>query len=125
MDPWSVKCGTLTVIPRLIVFVIVADARATAEASFHPRLYRPLADRLGQRLPRLCPTLRRASYPYGALKFVCVRQFTVRATGSFLTGAAIRLGHAAAADADHDSLLHPPCPLPGQRHLHLLVPATH
>lgn len=45
-----------------------------------------------------------------------------------LTGVCVcvfRLSHAAASDAAHHNLLHPAGSLPGQRHLHFLLPAAH
>lgn len=52
---------------------VILDAWALAEAPFHPGLHRSLADRLGQRLPCLCPALCCASYPFSkTCVYVCL-----------------------------------------------------
>lgn len=58
---------------------------------------------------------------------VCVIESTSRPPVFALTCVCVRprLSHAAAPNSAHHSLLHPAGSLPGQRHLHLLLPSAH
>lgn len=59
-----VECVDIPLFHDVVSLRAVSDARALAEAPFHPGLHRSLADRLGQRFPCLRSALCCASYPF-------------------------------------------------------------